>query len=123
MSNEERHQQSGGNYLRIDLGGSTIALLVGLVIALIGASVLVGIDIAERQRAIEQRAEERVAQEQQIASYQHQLAELQATEQKRERETRMLEYYVMEVDGKLAHAGIVRPSQIWSARKRKETKP
>jgi hypothetical protein len=38
-------------------------------------------------------------------------------------ETRMLEYYVMEVDGKLMQAGIIRPAETWSARKAKELKP
>ena len=37
-------------------------------------------------------------------------------------ETRMLEYYVMEVDGKLMQANIIKPSESWSARKAKELK-
>lgn len=36
------------------------------------------------------------------------------------RETRMLEYYVMELDGKVMQAGIIKPEESWSARKRKE---
>jgi hypothetical protein len=39
--------------------------------------------------------------------------------QKSERETRMLEYYVMEVDGKLMRAGIIKPEESWSAKQRK----
>lgn len=45
---------------------------------------------------------------------------------KSERETRMLEYYVNEVDGKLIHAGLIEPRERWSPEKRKqyeETKP
>lgn len=43
-----------------------------------------------------------------------------------ERETRMLQYYVNEVDGKLIHAGFIEPRDRWSPEKRKqyeETKP
>lgn len=43
-----------------------------------------------------------------------------------ERETRMLQYYVNEVDGKLIHAGFIEPRERWSPEKRKqyeETKP
>lgn len=36
-----------------------------------------------------------------------------------ERESRMLEYYVMEMDGKLMKAGVLRPEESWSAQKRK----
>lgn len=36
------------------------------------------------------------------------------------RETRMLEYYLMELDGKVMQAGIIKPEESWSARKRKE---
>lgn len=36
------------------------------------------------------------------------------------RETRMLEYYVMELDGKVMQSGIIKPEESWSARKRKE---
>ena len=39
-----------------------------------------------------------------------------------ERETRMLEYYVMENDGKLVEAGLLKPEETWSARKRSEEK-
>ena len=33
-----------------------------------------------------------------------------------ERETRMLEYYIMELDGKLMKSGVLNPSDSWSAR-------
>jgi hypothetical protein len=36
-----------------------------------------------------------------------------------EREARMLEYYVMELDGKLMAMGVVKPPESWSAQKRK----
>lgn len=36
-----------------------------------------------------------------------------------EREARMLEYYVMELDGKLMKEGIIEADQSWAARKRK----
>lgn len=36
-----------------------------------------------------------------------------------EREARMLEYYVMELDGKLMKLGIIQPEESWSAQKRK----
>lgn len=36
-----------------------------------------------------------------------------------EREARLLEYYVMEVDAKLVKLGIENPDDIWAARKRK----
>lgn len=39
-----------------------------------------------------------------------------------ERETRMLEYYVMELDGKLMAGGIIKPPESWSAKKRGEGK-
>lgn len=45
---------------------------------------------------------------------------------KSERETRMLEYYVMELDGKLMKSGFLNPDDSWSAQKRKreqESKP
>lgn len=34
-----------------------------------------------------------------------------------ERETRMLEYYVMELDGKLMNEGFIKPDRSWSAQK------
>lgn len=34
-----------------------------------------------------------------------------------ERETRMLEYYVMELDGKLMNEGIIKPERSWSSQK------
>lgn len=37
-----------------------------------------------------------------------------------ERETRMLEYYVMELDGKLMAAGVIESKESYSAKKRKE---
>lgn len=37
-----------------------------------------------------------------------------------EREARMLEYYVMELDGKLMAAGIIESKESYSAKKRKE---
>lgn len=40
-----------------------------------------------------------------------------------ERETRMLEYYVMEVDGKLIKAGTIKPEESWSAQKAKRLNP
>ncbi len=39
---------------------------------------------------------------------------------KAERETRMLQYYVNEVDGKLIHAGFIAPRDRWSPEKRKQ---
>jgi hypothetical protein len=36
-----------------------------------------------------------------------------------ERETRMMEYYVMELDGKLMSAGIIQTEESWSAKKQK----
>jgi hypothetical protein len=39
-----------------------------------------------------------------------------------DRETRMLEYYVMELDGKAMKAGIIRPEESWSGKKQ-ESKP
>jgi hypothetical protein len=38
---------------------------------------------------------------------------------KAETESRMLEYYVMEMDGKLMAAGIIQPPESWSGRKHK----
>lgn len=37
-----------------------------------------------------------------------------------EREARMLEYYVMELDGKLMSAGVIESKESYSAKKRKE---
>lgn len=37
-----------------------------------------------------------------------------------ERETRMLQYYINEVDGKLIHAGFIEPRDRWSPEKRKQ---
>lgn len=37
-----------------------------------------------------------------------------------EREARMLEYYVMELDGKLMAAGVIESKESYSAKKRKE---
>lgn len=37
-----------------------------------------------------------------------------------EREARMLEYYVMELDGKLMSAGVIESKESFSAKKRKE---
>lgn len=37
-----------------------------------------------------------------------------------DREARMLEYYVMELDGKLMAAGVIESHQSYSAKKRKE---
>jgi len=34
-----------------------------------------------------------------------------------ERENRLLEYYVMELDGKLMSKGVIEPSRSWSAQK------
>lgn len=39
---------------------------------------------------------------------------------KAEREARMLQYYVNEVDGKLIHAGFIEPRERWSPEKRKQ---
>lgn len=36
-----------------------------------------------------------------------------------ERETRMLEYYVMELDGKLMNKGLITPDESWSVEKQK----
>jgi hypothetical protein len=38
----------------------------------------------------------------------------------KERETRMLEYYINEVDGKLIHAGLIEPRERWGPEKRKQ---
>lgn len=40
--------------------------------------------------------------------------------EKAEREARMLEYYVMELDGKLMAAGVIESKESFSAKKRKE---
>lgn len=37
-----------------------------------------------------------------------------------EREARMLEYYILEIDGKLMAAGIIQPPESWSGRQHKE---
>ena len=37
-----------------------------------------------------------------------------------EMEKRMVEYYILELDGKLMAAGIIKPPESWSARKQKE---
>lgn len=37
-----------------------------------------------------------------------------------DREARLLEYYVMELDGKLMRAGLLEPKESYSAKKRKE---
>ena len=37
-----------------------------------------------------------------------------------ERETRMLEYYIMELDGKLMATGVIKSPESWSARKEKD---
>lgn len=37
-----------------------------------------------------------------------------------EREARMLEYYIMELDGKLMAAGVIESKESYSAKKRKE---
>lgn len=42
------------------------------------------------------------------------------TSYKAEREARMLQYYVNEVDGKLIHAGFIEPRDRWSPEKRKQ---
>lgn len=42
------------------------------------------------------------------------------TANRAERETRMLEYYVNEVDGKLIHAGFIEPRDRWSPEKRQQ---
>jgi len=39
--------------------------------------------------------------------------------QESERETRMLEYYVMELDGKLMKSGFLDSSESWSAKQEK----
>jgi len=39
--------------------------------------------------------------------------------QKSERETRMLEYYVLELDGKMMAQGVIESGQSWSAQKQK----
>lgn len=36
-----------------------------------------------------------------------------------ERESRLLEYYVMELDGKLMAADVIKPPESWSGRKHK----
>jgi hypothetical protein len=45
-----------------------------------------------------------------------------ATSRNSDRETRMLEYYVMELDGKAMRAGIIRPEESWSGKKREGAK-
>jgi uncharacterized membrane protein YidH (DUF202 family) len=42
--------------------------------------------------------------------------------QNAERETRMLEYYILELDGKLMGAGVIDAKDSYSANKRKESK-
>jgi hypothetical protein len=42
------------------------------------------------------------------------------TATKAEREARMLQYYVNEVDGKLIHAGFIEPRDRWSPEKRQQ---
>ncbi len=37
-------------------------------------------------------------------------------------ETRMLEYYVMELDGKLMSSGVIDPNRSWAAQKRNKEK-
>lgn len=41
---------------------------------------------------------------------------------KAERETRLLEYYVMELDGKLMKQGVIDPSESWSAKQKEKAK-
>jgi hypothetical protein len=98
----ENHQQRGGTYVRVDLGGMTIAIVASLVIVIGACGTVIGLDMAERQHEIET------------------MAQVRATETTRERETRMLEYYVIEVDGKLENAGIVSSKESWATRKGKK---
>ncbi len=37
-----------------------------------------------------------------------------------DRETRLLEYYVMELDGKLMNQGVIDPSRSWAAQKQRQ---
>lgn len=39
-----------------------------------------------------------------------------------ERETRLMEYYVMELDGKLMSSGVIEPNRSWSAQKQAREK-
>ena len=92
---ESVHASSGAhvNQVSINLGGATLIIVVMLT-AIIGAcGVVIGLDISERKH------------QDQLIIQAHDAAQVQ------EREARMVEYYIHEVDGKLISAGFLKASQ------------
>lgn len=81
--------------VRHDLGDRTLVVVL-LLAAIIGCcGVVIGMDLSERRSNNDRLASS-------------------------EKESRMLEYYVNEVDGKLIHAGFIEPRDRWSPEKRKQ---
>lgn len=78
-----------------DLGDRTLVVVI-LLAALLGmCGVVIGMDLSERRTNNDRLASS-------------------------EKEFRLLQYYVNEVDGKLIHAGFIEPRERWSPEKRKQ---
>lgn len=85
---------TGGN-VRLDMGPIVLVGMAALLLVIGACGVVMGIHIGRYDALTEQSA-------------------------RTEKEARMLEYYVNEVDGKLIHAGFIEPRDRWSPEKRKQ---
>lgn len=88
-------------------GTLALVLVTGLALGIAGGALLM---------ANSDKAETRES----VATLRSEVAALREDNQRKEREVRMLEYYVLEVDGKLIHAGLIEPREKWSPSKKAE---
>jgi len=86
-----------------------------IVLAVLVGALGAGLAIANMPRQSDMSA--RLSDQQ--AQFNARIEDLVRANNAKEQEVRMLEYYVMEVDGKLMQRNIIRPNESWSGRKLK----
>jgi hypothetical protein len=114
VGNSAAHGSSNAvNYFINNLGKPSFTIMVvaiGLALGLsVGAVIVMAVGNAHSR--------EQLAATQTL--YESQISAMSVRVSNAERETRMLEYYVMELDGKAMQHGIIRTEESWSATKEK----
>ncbi len=94
-----------------------IVILAAAAFASLGMSFSHGRQIDELSRRL---SEDKITYEARLTEQRERmewkLEELKKATDAKERETRMLEYYVIQTDGKLVKRGVLKQSDTWSAR-------
>lgn len=115
-----------GWIVQLDLGKYTLTAAVCIGIVFLGVGVVVGVDIAERAAQERQTA---IQHDQQIALEQQHQRELLKREEAThdayiaaDRDSRLVEYYIHEIDGKMIAAGLLKPSQRFDEFKKRYQK-